>query len=117
MAGFSKCDSLNKLSAPRPALNRTDHKPPGRSKFEPITLERGVTHDIEFEIWAGQSLQGQAALEDFVLQVVNEAGKISASVKLCGCSVSELQSLAQLDAASNTSDIALLKLRCSTHTC
>src|SRR5262245_15451016 len=27
---------------------------PGLTKFEPVTLERGVTHDPEFEAWANQ---------------------------------------------------------------
>src|SRR5437879_13540100 len=30
----------------------TGRKSPGRTKFEAITLERGVTHDTEFEKWA-----------------------------------------------------------------
>lgn len=29
----------------------TSRKSPGRNKFEPVTLERGVTHDLEFEAW------------------------------------------------------------------
>ena len=32
--------------------NSTDRKSPGRTKYEAITLERGVTHDPEFEKWA-----------------------------------------------------------------
>jgi phage tail-like protein len=32
----------------------TSHKSPGRTKYEAITLERGVTHDTEFEQWANK---------------------------------------------------------------
>ena len=32
----------------------TGRKSPGRTKFEAITLERGVTHDNEFEHWANK---------------------------------------------------------------
>src|ERR687893_2804896 len=32
----------------------TGRKSPGRSTFEAITLERGVTHDLEFERWANK---------------------------------------------------------------
>ena len=34
--------------------NSTDHKSPGRTSYEAITLERGVTHDPEFEEWANK---------------------------------------------------------------
>ncbi len=34
----------------------TGRKSPGRNKFEAITLERGVTHDLEFERWANRVL-------------------------------------------------------------
>jgi len=30
---------------------------PGFTKYHSITLERGVTHDLEFENWANQVLQ------------------------------------------------------------
>src|SRR5262245_43519646 len=49
----------------------TVHKSPGRSKYEPITLERGITHDIEFEQWAnkvwnfGASDGAEVSLADF----------------------------------------------------
>ena len=32
----------------------TRRKSPGRTKYEAITLERGVTHDLEFEQWANK---------------------------------------------------------------
>ena len=32
----------------------TPRKSPGRTRYDPITLERGVTHDIEFERWANK---------------------------------------------------------------
>ena len=32
----------------------TSRKSPGRNKFDAITLDRGVTHDLEFEKWANQ---------------------------------------------------------------
>ena len=34
--------------------NSTDHKSPGRTTYDGITLERGVTHDREFEKWANK---------------------------------------------------------------
>ena len=49
----------------------TGRKSPGRTKFEAITLERGVTHDKEFELWAnkvwnfGAGLGAEVSLKDF----------------------------------------------------
>src|ERR1700691_1723869 len=49
----------------------TERKSPGQNKFEPITLERGVTHDPEFENWAnkvwnfGSSLGAEVSLANF----------------------------------------------------
>src|SRR3974390_514065 len=35
----------------------SSHKSPGRTEYEAITLERGVTHDTEFEKWANKVWQ------------------------------------------------------------
>src|SRR5712671_989269 len=49
----------------------TSHKSPGRSKYEAITIERGVTHDIDFEQWAnkvwdyGSGPEMEVSLSDF----------------------------------------------------
>ena len=49
----------------------TSRKSPGRTEFEPITLERGVTHDSAFEAWAakvwqvGAGLGAEVSLEGF----------------------------------------------------
>ena len=63
----------------------TGRKSPGRNKFEPITLERGVTHDLEFESWANKVWDfsggpgAESSLADFrkdvILELFNEAGR------------------------------------------
>ena len=65
----------------------TSRKSPGRTKYEPITLERGVTHDVEFERWAnkvwnfGSGLGAEVSLKDFrkdmIVEVYNEAGQLA----------------------------------------
>jgi phage tail-like protein len=35
----------------------TSRKSPGRTKYEAITMERGVSHDIGFEDWANKTLK------------------------------------------------------------
>jgi phage tail-like protein len=81
---------------------------PGRQKWEPITLERGVTRDTAFENWAqaGSSL----APRDLTLEVMNEAGGVEASYTLAGAHVLELEALPDLDAGAHTVSITAIKI-------
>jgi phage tail-like protein len=95
-------------------------KSPGRSDFDAITLERGVTHDPEFENWAnkvwnlGAGLGSEVSLKDFrkdlLLELYNEAGQKVIAYKLFRCWVSEFQSLPDLDANANAVAIQHIKL-------
>src|SRR6195256_5831135 len=86
-------------------------KSPGRNKFEPITLDRGVTHDPEFENWAnkvwslGAGLGSEVSLKDFrkdiVVELYNEAGQLVLAYKIYRCWVSEYEILPNLDANAN----------------
>ena len=98
----------------------TSRKSTGRSEFEAITLERGVTHDPEFENWAnkvwnfGSGLGSESSLKDFrkdiILEVYNEAGQLALSYKVFRCWVSEYQALPDLDANANAVAIQTIKL-------
>ena len=98
----------------------TSRKSPGRSKFEPITLERGVTHDTEFEKWAnkvwnfGAGLGAEASLKDFrkdvIIELYNEAGQVVLAYKVYRCWASEYQAVPDLDANANAVAIQTLKL-------
>jgi phage tail-like protein len=98
----------------------TSRKSPGRSEFEAITLERGVTHDLEFENWAkkvwnfGAGLGSEVSLKDFrkdvILEVYNEAGQLAISYKVFRCWVSEYQALPEFDANANAVAIQTIKL-------
>jgi phage tail-like protein len=100
--------------------NSTSRKSPGRSKFEPVTLERGVTHDAEFEKWAnkvwnyGAGLGAEVSLKDFrkdiILEIYNEAGQTVLAYRLYRCWPSEFQAAADLDANANAVLIQTLKL-------
>jgi phage tail-like protein len=84
------------------------HKSPGRTTFEPITLERGVTHDPAFEEWANQvwNLRGgpgaEVALKDFrkelTLELYNEAGQVVLAYRIHRCWPSMFEALPDLDA-------------------
>ena len=98
----------------------TGRKSPGRNKFEPITLERGVTNDLEFERWAnkvwnfGAGLGLEVSLRDFrkdiIIEFYNEAGQLAIAYKVFRCWVSEFQSLPDLDANANAVAIQHIKL-------
>ena len=98
----------------------TGRKSPGRNKFEPITLERGVTHDLEFERWAnrvwnfGAGLGAEVSLQNFrkdiIIEFYNEAGQLAIAYKVFRCWVSEFQSLPDLDANANAVAIQHIKL-------
>ena len=98
----------------------TSRKSPGRSKFEAITLERGVTHDVAFEQWANKvwnfssGLGSEVSLKDFrkdlIIEVYNEAGQLALAYKVYRCWVSEFQALPDLDANANAIAIQAIKL-------
>jgi phage tail-like protein len=98
----------------------TSRKSPGRTKYEAITLERGVTHDPDFEAWAakvwqlGATAGSQVSLADFrkdvILDFFNEAGQLAISYKIYRCWVSEYQALPDLDANANAVAIQHIKL-------
>ena len=98
----------------------TSRKSPGRTEFDAITLERGVTHDPEFNTWAnkvwnfGAGLGRESSLKDFrkdiVIEVYNEAGQLALAYKVYRCWVSEFQAQADLDANANAVLIQSIKL-------
>jgi phage tail-like protein len=124
VAGVSKISALKRTTEViehRGGGNpSSSYKSPGRTKYEPLTLERGVTHDPEFERWAntvwdrGSGLGKEISLKNFrkdiIIEVYNEAGQLAISYKLFRCWVSEYQALPELDANANAVAIQSLKL-------
>lgn len=98
--------------------NSRDHKSPGRTTYEGITMERGVTHDLEFAAWADKvhPAAGDAAMDlkdfrkDVTLELLNEKGHVAKRYFLYRCWVSEFQALPDLDANANAVAIESLKL-------
>ncbi len=98
----------------------TSRKAPGRTEYDPITLERGVTHDTEFEKWAnkiwnfGSGLGSEVSLKDFrkdiIVEIYNEAGQLALAYKVFRCWVSEWQAAPDLDANANAVAIQSIKL-------
>jgi phage tail-like protein len=97
--------------------NSTDRKSPGRTSYEAISLERGITHDLEFEKWAnlvhplndaGMDLKNFR--KDVVLLVNNERGQTVKRYKIFRCWVSEYNGVPDLDANANAIAIESIKL-------
>lgn len=124
VAGVSKVGALKRTTevvkhreGGDPSSSR---KSPGRTEYEAITLERGVTHDKEFEQWAnkiwnfGAGLGSEVSLKDFrkdiIIEVYNESGQLVIAYKVFRCWVSEFQAQADLDANANAILIQTIKL-------
>ena len=122
VAGVSKVSALKRSTeviehreGGDPSTNR---KSPGRTVFDAITLERGVTHDLSFEDWANLvwklGANPESALANFrrdiIIYVFNEAGQKIFSYKVYRCWVSEYQALPELDAGANAVAIEHIKL-------
>lgn len=94
----------------------------GRTEFDAVTLERGVTHDLEFDAWAykvlavGSNPGADMSLSDFrkeiVIQLLNEAGQVAIAWKLHRAWPVEYQAFSELDANANAVAIESLKLEC-----
>lgn len=130
VAGISKVGGLKRTTEPVPHREggdaSTSRKSPGKTEFEAIILERGVTHDTAFEEWANQvwkygnwkadgDLGGkEMALKNFrkniTIEMYNEAGQLVISYYVFRCWVSEYQALPELDANGNAVAIQTLKL-------
>lgn len=124
VAGVSKVGALKRTTevvkhreGGDPSSSR---KSPGQSDYEAVTLERGVTHDPEFERWAnkvwnyGSGLGAETSLKDFrkdlIVEMYNEAGQLVIAYKIFRCWPSEYQALPELDANANAVAIQTLKL-------
>ena len=110
VAGISKVSALRRTTEVVEHREGGDpstaHKSPGRTHFEPVTLERGVTHDLEFERWANKvwnlGSSPEVSLKDFrkdlTLELYNEAGQVVIAYKLFRCWPSSFEALPDLDA-------------------
>ncbi len=122
VAGVSKVTGMKRSSDVidyKEGGNAITLKGIGRTKYEAITLERGVTHDSDFENWANASQvldkgAPKSSLGDLrktvriVLQ--NEAGQPVHQYIVYRCWVSEYQAIPDLDAGGNAIALQHVKL-------
>jgi len=120
IAGISKVSALRRttevIEHREGGDPSTSRKSPGITKYDPIVMERGVTHDPEFEQWANKvsSLSSEMSLKEFrkdiLLEIYNEAGQLTIAYKIYRCWVSEYQALPELDANASSTLIQHIKL-------
>jgi phage tail-like protein len=124
VAGVSRVSGLTRTT--KVVENReggdpsTIRKSPGATRFAPIVLTRGITHDSAFEDWAnkvwnlGGGAGSEVSLKDFrkdiLIDLHNEAGQLVKSFRLFRCWPSEYAALPELDAAQNSVAIESLVL-------
>jgi phage tail-like protein len=126
VAGVSKVSSLTRTT--EVVKHReggdpsTSHKSPGRTEYDAITLERGVTHDLAFQQWANQvwdyedaqtrNADQEVALDDFrkdvIIDFFNEAGQKAISYHIYRCWVSEYEVLPDPDANADADADAVI---------
>jgi phage tail-like protein len=124
VAGISKVSALKRTTEVVKHREGNDpsssRKSPGNTDYEAITLERGVTHDPEFEKWAnkvwnyGAGSGAEVSLKDFRrdlrIEMLNEAGQVALAYNVYRCWVSEYQALPELDASANAVAIQMIKI-------
>ena len=124
VAGISKISGLTKITEVVEFRDGGEpnnvRKNPGKTDYAPIILERGVTHDLEFEKWAnkvwsyGAGLGAEVSLKDFrkdiIIELYNEAGQLVIAYKIYRCWVSQYQALPDLDANATSVAIEHIKI-------
>ena len=124
VAGVSKVSTLKRSTETvehrKGSGPSTSRKSPERAKFEAITLERGITHDAEFEQWANQVSNADAGTnsepslkdlrKDLIIEAYDQADQLVLAYKVYRCWVSEFQAVPELDANANAVGIERIKL-------
>ena len=122
VAGLTKMGALKRTTEiveyREAGVNITSRKLPGKSTFDDVTLEKGVTYDTAFEDWANavndfasHSITNLGEFrKNITVDIFNEAGQKALSYNLYRCWVSEYQALPDLDAGANAVAITTVKL-------
>ncbi len=98
--------------------NSFEFKSPAKTTYDAITMERGITHDTEFETWANlvHHYEGDPIMDlvnykkDLTVEMKNERGQVVLRYFLYRCWVSEFTSLPELDAGANSVAIESIKV-------
>jgi phage tail-like protein len=120
VAGVSKVSALKRATE---AVTHREggsvssaHLSPSTWKFDPVTLERGVTHDTDFEAWTNlaNNMTGDVGMslknfrKDITIELLDEQGAVAKAYNIYRCWVSEYTALPELDA--NAHVVAIEKI-------
>lgn len=123
VAGLSKISTLKRTTEVIKHREGGDpnssRKSPGMTEYEPITLARGVTQDLEFDDWANKVWNHEVGTgpersfsdfrKDIIIELLDEGGNIVLAYKIYRCWVSEYQ-IEDLDANANVVVIESIKI-------
>jgi phage tail-like protein len=122
VAGLTKMGALKRstemVEFREAGENITSRKLPGKTKYEAVTLEAGVTYDTAFSDWANLvndfASHSLTSLGEFrkniTVDVFNEAGVLAISYNLYRAWVADYQALPDLDSSANAVAITTIKL-------
>lgn len=122
VAGLTKMGALRRTTEMtefrEAGENITSRKLPGKTSYQAVTLEAGVTYDTAFEDWANlvndfasHSLMNLREFrKNLAVDLFNEAGQKVLTYNLHRAWVSEYQALPDLDAGGNAVAITTLKI-------
>ena len=122
VAGLTKMGALKRTTEMvefrEAGENIVSRKLPGKSSYQGVSLEAGITYDTAFEDWANLvndfASHSITSLGEFrkniTVDVFNEAGAKALSYNLYRAWVSEYQALPDLDSSANAVAITTIKL-------
>lgn len=122
VAGLSKCSALRRTTEVTQWYEAGDHASPrqipGKTRYEPITLEAGITFDRSFEQWAESvnNYRSEAAMslksfrKDLTIDVFNLQGGLILRYHVYRCWVSDYQALPELSAEGHAVMLTTIKL-------
>jgi phage tail-like protein len=122
VAGLTKMGALKRTTEMvefhEAGENITSRKLPGKTKYDAVSLEAGITYDTAFSDWANLvndfASHSITSLGEFrknvTVDVFNEAGQLALSYHLFRAWVADYQALPDLDASANAVAITTIKL-------
>jgi phage tail-like protein len=122
VAGMTKMGALKRTTEMvefrEAGENIVSRKLPGKSSYQAVSLEAGITYDTAFEDWANlvndfasHSITNLGEFrKNITLDIFNEAGVKALSYNLYRAWVSEYQALPDLDSSANAVAITTIKL-------
>ena len=104
VAGITHVSGLKRVTEVveyRDGSGGSSQKLPGRTNYEPITLERGITHDLAFEVWAKQVVDVRNPplkfRKEVRIEVYSKSGVLMLAYDVHRCWPSEFVALSSLD--------------------